>query len=270
MRSPLVASGCSISSCATRSPGSGRNAGRAKTPTSKRLRRTAPRSGEPLNQEDLLGTLHEFTVGVFESLNVLGVPYTADDEEAWFHVWDVVGCHLGIGTESAFNAQESQTKVAAPCKHFLRLDPGGSASTLDAIRRRHHMESYEGTILTNALLGELERPLQRGMKPFPASLMRYLLGNETANLLGISRGGWMQQWLLSLNGIPRVTEIVARRRKGAIVRLTTSELSAMATQRLLQAFDEEGRRPGGRPFEVASHLRNVWGLGAGAPLPALA
>ncbi len=227
-----------------------------------------PPLGKPLNQEDLLGTLHEFTVGVFESLNVLGVPYTADDEEAWFHVWDVIGCHMGIGTESAFEALESQTVISATCKYFLRLDPKGSAATLDEIRRRHRMESHEGTILTNALLAALERPLERGMKPFPASLMRYLLGDETANLLGISQGGWIQQWLLSLNGVPRVAEIVARRRKGAIVRLTTSELSAMATQRLLQAFVEEGRT-GGRTFEVASHLRNAWGLGEEAPLRAL-
>ena len=113
------------------------------------------------------------------------------------------GVPLGDRDRERVRRGGQPNKVAAPCKHFLRLDPGGSASTLDAIRRRHHMESYEGTILTNALLGRARSVRSSAaMKPFPASLMRYLLGDETANLLGISRGGWMQQWLLSLNGMP--------------------------------------------------------------------
>jgi hypothetical protein len=227
-----------------------------------------PALGRPINQEDLLGTLHEFTVGVFECLDVLGVPYSDDDKAAWFHVWDVVACHMGVGTESAFENGGCDISIADPCKYFLPLDPKLSEATLAVIRRRHRMKSVEGTILVNALLAELQHPLPRGLKPLPASFMRYLLGNETANLLGISRGGWMQQWLLSMNSVPRIAQIVARRRKGALVRLTTSELSAMATQQLLQAFVDEGRS-GGRPFEVPPQFENAWGLSSRSSLPQL-
>jgi hypothetical protein len=220
---------------------------------------SGPSLGEPLNQEDLLGTLHEFTVAVFESLGVLGVPYSGDDQRAWYHVWDIVGRHMGIGTESAFSAGGSLTEITPTMQAFLPLDPEMSAETLAVIRRRHRLESVEGTTLVNALLSELERPLPRGLKPFPASLMRYLLGAATADLLGITRGGWFQELLLSLNSVPRIADKAARRRSGALARWTTSELSALATQRLLQAFTDEGRS-GNRPFVVSSHLRNAWGL----------
>lgn len=220
---------------------------------------SGPALGKPLNQEDLLGTLHEFTVAVFESLRLLGVPYSSDDQAAWYHVWDIVGRHMGIGTTSAFSNGDSQTDIATDMQSFLPLEPEMSAETLAVIRRRHRLESVEGTVLVNALLAELERPLTRGLKPFPASLMRYLLGTATADLLGITRGGWFQELLISLHSVPRIAEKARRRRSGALARWTTGELSSVATQHLLQAFMDEGRS-GSRPFVVSSQLRNAWGL----------
>jgi hypothetical protein len=218
-----------------------------------------PALGQPLNQEDLLGTLLQFTVAVFDSLTQLGVPYTNDDKTAWFHVWDVVGRHLGIGTESAIQGVGPHTEIDAEMAEFLPLDADLSGETLDLIRQRHHLASHEGKILVNALLHELHRPLPRGMKPFPASLIRYLVGKEVADLLGITQGGWAQMWLDSLGRMARVS----RRLRGGIIgggpRLATSELSAWATRALLQQFiDQAGRAD--RPFRVQTQLSNAWGL----------
>jgi hypothetical protein len=226
-----------------------------------------PALGKPVNQEDLLGTLLEFSVGVFECMDALGVPYTDDDKAAWFHVWDVVGRHMGVGTLSAFEGGDHETTIADEAKYFLPLDPKLSDATLAQIRRRHRMATVEGSILVNALLAELERPLQRGMKPLPASLMRYLLGNETANALGISRGGWPQQLMLTMNSVPRIANIVKRRRTGLLVRATTSELSAIATQALLRGYVDEGLA-GGKKFVIPSHLLNSWGISAASNLTA--
>ena len=218
-----------------------------------------PALGKPLNQEDLIGMLHEFSVGVFESLDVLGVPYRADDKAAWFHVWNVVGCHMGIGTDDAWRKGGQPATIHPDCAFALPLDPAASAETLALIRKRHWMASFEGSILVNALLADLERVLPRGLKPFPAALMRYLLGEDTANMLGISRGGWLQQALLTANSARWVADAIRTRRRGAVVRFTTSELSAMATQRVLQSYlDEAGQ--GGPPFELSSSFRNSWGI----------
>ena len=54
---------------------------------------------EPLNQEDLLATLLSFTITVFEVLEQFGISWTAEEQEAYFYVWDHVGATLGIGDE---------------------------------------------------------------------------------------------------------------------------------------------------------------------------
>jgi hypothetical protein len=220
-----------------------------------------PSLGAPLNQEDLIGMLHEFSVGVFEGLDVLGVPATAADKAAWFHLWNVVGCHMGIGTDDALRADGEPAQIHRECQFALPLDPTSSAETMAVIRRRHWQASFEGSILVNALLADLERALPRSLKPYPAALMRYLLGDDTANLLGIARGGWFQQALLTANSWRRVADTVRSRHRGAPVRLLTSELSATATQRVLQSYVEDAERDG-PPFELASSFRNTWGIGS--------
>ena len=54
---------------------------------------------EPLNQEDLLATLLSFTITVFEVLEQFGISWTAEEQEAYFYVWDNVGAALGIGDD---------------------------------------------------------------------------------------------------------------------------------------------------------------------------
>ena len=50
--------------------------------------------GRPLlNQEDLLATLLSFSITVFEVLEQFGINWTAEEQEAYFYVWDRVGRH---------------------------------------------------------------------------------------------------------------------------------------------------------------------------------
>jgi hypothetical protein len=58
----------------------------------------------PLNQEDLLATLLSFTITVFEVLERFGITWTAEEQEAYFYVWDHVGRTLGIGDEHVIGA----------------------------------------------------------------------------------------------------------------------------------------------------------------------
>ena len=62
--------------------------------------------GVVLNQEDLLGTLLTFTITVFEVLETFGQSWTADEQDAYLHLWDLVGAHLSIGAPAAIDELE--------------------------------------------------------------------------------------------------------------------------------------------------------------------
>jgi hypothetical protein len=52
--------------------------------------------GEPINQEDLAGTLMSFGPVILTGLKKLGINLTDDDTLAWMHCWNVTGHLLGI------------------------------------------------------------------------------------------------------------------------------------------------------------------------------
>jgi ER-bound oxygenase mpaB/B'/Rubber oxygenase, catalytic domain len=59
------------------------------------------RNDVPINQEDLLATLLTFTVTVFEVLECYGISWTVEDQRAYLDTWDLIGQHLGIGSDEA-------------------------------------------------------------------------------------------------------------------------------------------------------------------------
>jgi hypothetical protein len=61
----------------------------------------------PLNQEDLLGTLLTFTVTVFRVFSAFGIELSADQQQAYLLLWDLVGELMGIGDDAAAAAAET-------------------------------------------------------------------------------------------------------------------------------------------------------------------
>ncbi len=54
------------------------------------------RLGEPINQEDLAGTLLTFSLVVLDGLRKIGAPVSPEAEHGYFAVWDHLGELLGI------------------------------------------------------------------------------------------------------------------------------------------------------------------------------
>lgn len=52
--------------------------------------------GEPINQEDMLGTLLAFSISVIEGLEKLGAKLTTQEKEDFYYVWRIAGQALGI------------------------------------------------------------------------------------------------------------------------------------------------------------------------------
>jgi hypothetical protein len=124
--------------------------------------------GLPINQEDLAGTLQSFSALIIEGLKGLGIELSETEREGYFHVWRVAG-------------------------HIVGLDPQLNPENYDnglklgyAILDHQQGESEAGVTLTQAVLHFMQDVMPGNLfKHSPAILMRYLLGNQTADLLEI-------------------------------------------------------------------------------------
>lgn len=125
--------------------------------------------GLPVNQEDMAGTVLTFSHVVLESLGKLGVSLSSADEEAYLHVWNVIGYLLGVD------------------ERLLGHDMAQARDLRVRIERRQFAPSPEGRELNQALLDLLEYVLPGTLfDGMPAMLVRYLCGNQVADLLGVS------------------------------------------------------------------------------------
>lgn len=105
----------------------------------------AVKLGEPINQEDLAGTLMSFGPVILTGLKKLGVKFTNDDANAWMHCWNIAGHLLGIDQRLlpdtfeqgfqlatdilAHQAQPSEagTALTASCNKFINYIIPGNA-----------------------------------------------------------------------------------------------------------------------------------------------
>jgi hypothetical protein len=204
--------------------------------------RVAPWSesyGEPINQEDLAGTLLTFSLLVLDGLRKIGAELADEEELGYLEVWYQVGKILGLEPELLPR----------------RID---AAKTL-AIRigKRQFRPSAEG----RALMHELVK-VTNGMFPVPGyglSIMHFFLdgavfGVNLAEVLGLPPADWTRvlvrvraaQKRFVLHWLNRVPG--ARRRRSAWSRYFTQQLI------LLENPDKNA------PFEVPSGLASNWGL----------
>jgi hypothetical protein len=93
-----------------------------------------PEWGHPLNQEDKAITLLTFSTVVLDSFRRLSIHLTPEQEEAYMHVWNVVGYLLGIRPE------------------MLPADAADGRAEFAAIRRRLFGASEAGREVTKALV----------------------------------------------------------------------------------------------------------------------
>ncbi len=78
----------------------------------------------PLNQTDLLATLLSFSITVFEVLEQFGINWTAEEQEAYFYVWDRVGDTLGIGDLCVIRSLTGADTLTDLKKTLRRFDEG--------------------------------------------------------------------------------------------------------------------------------------------------
>ena len=126
--------------------------------------------GIPINQLDLTTTLMSFSVWPLEGLEQIGIDTTPQQREAFMHVWRVVGHILGINAD-LIPANFAEGKAWA-----------------DTVLNREKGASEEGEKLTAGCITFLEYIIPGTVFDFfPKRYVRFLIGDELADMLGVER-----------------------------------------------------------------------------------
>jgi uncharacterized membrane protein len=153
--------------------------------------------GLPCCQKDLAYTLLTFGYVFLRSMRKLAQPLSQADEEAYLHLWNVVGHLLGIRRELMPDTMGQASAMFSQIQESSRasLDsspPGGSDSLPGAPDPR--------SALGQALMTTMEQviPLQV-LKGFPVLMTRYLCGPANADAIGVdNRASWLSKILFNL------------------------------------------------------------------------
>lgn len=208
------------------------------------VRRLAPKSpdwkteyGLPVNQEDLAGTLMAFSWVALDGLKKLGLDITADDQQAYMHVWCLIGEMLGMKSE------------LLPAT----VEEGGQLA--HTIARREFAPTGYGVELTKALTDMLADAIPGNIfRHAPRFLIKYFLGDPWAEWLGVKEPNLLELVAapLHLLGFERSTVL----NDSAAVRALTQHVGKLIIGSL--AYVE---RAGNRPsFTIPTELKEQWGV----------
>ncbi|MFF9063959.1 oxygenase MpaB family protein [Streptomyces sp. NPDC014891] len=197
--------------------------------------------GVPICQEDMIGGQMFFSLLVLDSLHRLGIHLTEEGADAYFYAWRVVGAMLGVD-------QEAVPTSLADARRFL-----------DLYMVRYMGPSPEGARLTRQLIDLYEEVVPGTLlDPVVSALVRYLIGDTSADWLEVPR----TPWDTAVKAVPRllgVLETIEDR----------SPLGAWALDRLghLTTVFELSSLTRGRVmhYAIPEQLRKEYGVPDGPP-----
>jgi hypothetical protein len=195
--------------------------------------------GEPINQEDLAGTLLSFAYVPAEPLKRLGIDVSRRTQEDYLHLWNVVGDLLGVLPEMRPN------------------DMDDAAQLVEAIRQRQYEATVAGQQLTAALI-ELVQTLTPGPldDPFVPTLIRYLIGNDVAAMIDVPT---VEPVLLRF--VPRWVGRMFGRTERFVERSDRLQKLVEPIGRTLLDNAFKMTRGGTRPaFDIPAALAQPWGI----------
>jgi hypothetical protein len=191
--------------------------------------------GLPINQEDMVYTLMTFSYVVIEGFRMMGYRVTDRQREGYIHCWNVVGYLMGIREE------------------LLPATFADAKELFEAIQRRQVGQSEAGQKLTAALLDAVQDAVPGDHHdPLVAALARKLVGDATADTLGIQRPTLIQQ--VRLDALLDAWALSAR----LATELNADKSIRIASEELHHAIMVKMGGMAGVPFEVPDEFVKQW------------
>ncbi|MFI6774221.1 oxygenase MpaB family protein [Nocardia sp. NPDC050412] len=197
--------------------------------------------GTPICQEDLIGGQMLFSILVLDSLHRLNIHMSVDGAEAYYYAWRVVGAMLGVDQAHAPKDLESARKF------------------LDTYLTRYMGPSDEGVHLTRQLIDLYEEVVPGTLfDPVVSALIRYLIGDTSADWLQVPRTAWdtAVKTVPGLLGVLETIEDKSPLGAWALDRLghltTRFELSSLTRGRVMQ-------------YAIPEHLKQDFGVSSTLP-----
>ncbi len=200
-----------------------------------------PKWGRPICQEDMAFTLQTFSTVILRSWKKLGVVLTRYEEEAYYHCWRVLG-HL-IGVRESLNPQTIE----------------GGYALYEDIRAHQQGETPEGNAMTSALakaVAETIRMQWAGGEEAVAVLMRHLLGDATARMVGVGEVSTVQ--VMTMEAIASGLHLALTVHGGIGSEfIAVHRVTEWFGQKLLERIARIDRGAG-RLFHLPESLRAAW------------
>ncbi|MFY0582654.1 oxygenase MpaB family protein [Cystobacter fuscus] len=202
--------------------------------------------GEPINQEDLAGTLMTFAQVVLEGLHALRIELDPAQQEAWIYAWSAVGRILGVD------------------ERLLPEDVDEARQLTRLVRERQIQPSPEGIAMTAALIEGMKELVPDFLEGLPASMIHFFLdqdqwgGLNVADMLHVPRPDWtasIAQAIPSMEGLTEgLTDWVGDHTflPARLLRLLSKDL----VEAMLRA-EARGQRT---HFHIPQQLQDRWNL----------
>lgn len=186
----------------------------------------------PVNQEDLAGTLLTFSTIILQGLEQSGLKISPCDKKAYMHLWKVVGSMMGVKDE------------------LLIDDPDEGKEFMDCILAHQQAASEDGKTLTASCIAFLQHHLKlKVWHDEPARFMRFFLGDEAADLLGIEKHE-PRHWVV------RLLEIIFNReeRRVGLVGKAFRGLTYIISYELISKLQVAHNAGKNTPFQIPSSI----------------
>lgn len=133
--------------------------------------------GEPINQQDLLGTLMAFSVVILEGLEKIGTNLSSREKEGFYHLWKLIGYYLGIKEK------------------LLPKDYSEALSVKNQISQLQRRPSMAGIELQKTCITFMEEVIPgKAFDNIASILTRHIIGHDIADQLEVPQINKKMEW----------------------------------------------------------------------------